>query len=76
MSVKAENEPIAEPRDIPDGASWADEPIVIKNTQYQYDGSGIVEPAHRHIFIMPADGGTAFQLTEGNFNHSVLWNGQ
>ena len=75
MSVKAENEPIAEPRDIPDGASWADEPIVIKNTQYQYDGSGIVEPAHRHIFIMPADGGTAFQLTEGNFNHygSLAW---
>jgi dipeptidyl aminopeptidase/acylaminoacyl peptidase len=75
MNVKAPSQSIAEPRTKPEGASWAKKPITVTTTQYQYDGQGIVEPAYRHIFIVPADGGSARQLTKGNFNHygSLTW---
>jgi dipeptidyl aminopeptidase/acylaminoacyl peptidase len=75
MNVKAPPETIAETRTKPEGASWAKGPITVTTTQYQYDGQGIVEPSYRHVFIVPADGGTARQLTEGNFNHygSLAW---
>ena len=75
MNVKAVPETIAEPRAKPEGANWAEKPITVTTTQYQYDGQGIVEPAYRHVFIIPADGGSARQLTQGNFNHygSLAW---
>ncbi len=70
MNVKAKKETIAKARKKPKGAEWAKPPITITTTRYQYDGRGIVEPAYRHIFIVPADGGTARQLTSGDYNHS------
>jgi dipeptidyl aminopeptidase/acylaminoacyl peptidase len=75
MNVKASTQPIAKQRKKPEGANWAEEPITVTTTQYQYDGQGIVEPAYRHVFIVPADGGSARQLTEGDFNHygSLAW---
>jgi len=75
MNVKASTQPIAKQRKKPEGATWAEEPITVTTTQYQYDGQGIVEPAYRHVFIVPADGGSARQLTEGDFNHygSLAW---
>ena len=75
MNVKASTQPIAKQRKKPEGARWAEEPITVTTTQYQYDGQGIVEPAYRHVFIVPADGGSARQLTEGDFNHygSLAW---
>ena len=69
MNVKGENISFVEQRDKPKGASWAKKPIVVTTTRYQYDGRGIVEPSYRHIFVVPADGGSARQLTSGNFNH-------
>ena len=75
MNVKASTKPIAKQRSKPEGANWAKKPITVTTTQYQYDGQGIVEPAYRHVFVVPADGGSARQLTEGNFNHygSLAW---
>ena len=75
MDVKSESETIAEPRDKPEGAKWAQEPITVTTTRYQWDGQGIMEPAYSHIFIVPADGGSAKQLTHGDFNHfgSLAW---
>ena len=75
MNVKAPSETIAETRTKPEGATWAKGPITVTTTQYQYDGQGIVEPAYRHVFVVPAEGGSARQLTEGNFNHygSLAW---
>ena len=75
MNVKAPTKSIAEPRIKPEGATWAKKPITVTTTRYQYDGRGIGEPAYRHVFIVPADGGTSRQLTEGNFNHygSLAW---
>ena len=75
MNVKSESESIAEPRDKPLGAKWAKEPITVTSTRYQWDGQGIMEPAYRHLFIVPSDGGSARQLTFGEFNHygSLAW---
>ena len=75
MNVKASPETIAKPRAKPEGATWAKGPITVTTTRYQYDGQGIVEPAYRHVFVVPVDGGSARQLTEGNFNHygSLAW---
>jgi len=75
MNIKAPSETIVEPRKKPEGATWAKGPTTVTTTQYQYDGQGIVAPAYRHVFIVPADGGTARQLTQGNFNHygSLAW---
>ena len=75
MRVKAETISLTKERDKPDGASWAKKPITVTNTRYQYDGRGIVEPSYRHIFVVPAEGGSARQLTDGDFNHygSLSW---
>ena len=75
MSVKAPTETIVKPRPKPKGAKWADKPITVSTTRYQYDGRGIVAPAYRHIFIVPSEGGSARQLTSGDFNHggSLSW---
>ena len=67
MSVQSPTKPIAKPRTKPEGAKWAKKPITVTTTRYQYDGQGIVEPAYRHVFVVPADGGSARQLTEGNY---------
>ena len=75
MSVKAPTETMVKPRPKPKGAKWADKPITVNTTRYQYDGRGIVAPAYRHIFLVPSEGGSARQLTSGNFNHggSLSW---
>lgn len=69
MNVKAPTETIVKPRPKPKGAKWADKAVTVSTTRYQYDGRGIVAPSYRHIFIVPAEGGSARQLTSGNFNH-------
>jgi len=69
MSVPAKSRPIVEPRPKPEGAEWSEPVKVIDSVQYRWDGRGFLEPAHTHIFIVPADGGTPRQLTSGEFNH-------
>ncbi|MEC8747366.1 MAG: S9 family peptidase [Pseudomonadota bacterium] len=71
MSVDAKEKPL----DInmpkkPDGAKWSPSFQYITKARYQADGRGILEPAYTHIFIVPADGGTARQLTSGNYHHN------
>ncbi|WP_241984147.1 prolyl oligopeptidase family serine peptidase [Aliidiomarina sedimenti] len=63
---------------MPDGAEWAKRPVVVERAQYQADGRGVMRSAYRHIFVLPADGGSARQLTEGNFNHggTLAWTPQ
>ena len=53
----------------PEGASWADKAIIVQEAYYQRDGAGVLEPAHRQVFVVPASGGTARQLTEGEYSH-------
>ncbi len=59
----------------PAGAEWADPPIVETRVRHEADGSGVIEPGFRHIFVIPADGGSPRQITEGDFQHGApVWN--
>nr|WP_218962421.1 S9 family peptidase [Lacimicrobium alkaliphilum] len=53
----------------PKGANWADAPIIIEKARYQADGQGMLEPAYRHVFVVPVTGGSARQVTEGDYQH-------
>ncbi len=53
----------------PEKADWAQAPVYIDTKQYRADGAGYLKAGYQHIYIMPADGGSAIQLTEGDFNH-------
>lgn len=59
----------------PEQADWAKSAIYIDSKQYRVDGAGYLKPGYQHIYIMPADGGSAIQLTEGDFNHAgaISW---
>ncbi|MDH5311904.1 MAG: DPP IV N-terminal domain-containing protein, partial [Gammaproteobacteria bacterium] len=69
MPVKAEQEPLAPTRKPPEGATWSEPVRVFDGVRYKRDGTGFVETAHAHIFILPADGGTPRRLTSGDFDH-------
>ena len=58
--------------DAPKGAKWADPLKAIDRVVYRADGEGFLPDAFKHVFIVPADGGTARQLTEGPYDHGDL----
>ncbi|MDF9797956.1 dipeptidyl aminopeptidase/acylaminoacyl peptidase [Catalinimonas alkaloidigena] len=53
----------------PKGAEWADHPRVTTRLKHESDGSGYIEPGYHHYFVIPAEGGTARQITQGNHMH-------
>ncbi|WP_412069384.1 prolyl oligopeptidase family serine peptidase [Rubrivirga sp. IMCC43871] len=55
----------------PKGAEWADAPRIITRVRHEADGSGDIEPGHRHLFVVPADGGTPRQVTTGDYQHGA-----
>ncbi len=59
----------------PKGAKWADPVRVINSLTYRFDGQGFLEQGYKHVFLVPAEGGTPRQITSGNFNHdtAVHW---
>lgn len=56
--------------DKPKDAEWADEPRVTTRLKYERDGSGYIEPGYNHYFVVSASGGTPWQVTDGDFQHS------
>jgi dipeptidyl aminopeptidase/acylaminoacyl peptidase len=71
MNVDAEPAFMVSPPGRPDGATWVDAPRVVTRADYRQDRQGFVDGAWRHIFVVPAEGGTARQLTDGDWNHST-----
>ncbi|MBT3426655.1 MAG: S9 family peptidase [Gammaproteobacteria bacterium] len=69
MKVPIKATPLVKPRIKPEHASWAEPAKVISSVRYQFDGRGIVAPESRQIFIVPAEGGTPRQLTQGAYQH-------
>ena len=53
----------------PKGATWAPGVTVIERLNYKSDGAGFLKNGFSHVFVVPSEGGTPSQLTEGNFNH-------
>ncbi|MDA1080675.1 MAG: S9 family peptidase [Gemmatimonadetes bacterium] len=53
----------------PDGADWGPPVKFIESLSYRADGSGYTRPGYRHIFVVPAEGGTPRQVTDGPYDH-------
>jgi len=58
--------------DRPDGARWTGDPKVVERASYKRDRTGYIDTRWTHLFVVPAEGGTARQLTDGEWNHSGL----
>lgn len=56
--------PIAMPA-RPAGATWTEGPRIVESLSYRSDRRGFIDPAHAHLFMVPAEGGTPRQITEG-----------
>lgn len=69
MDVKADAPKIAQRPAKPEGAQWAEPPRLTDRLYHERDGSGYLEAAFSHVFIVPADGGTARQVSHGDFHH-------
>lgn len=69
MLVPGQDEPLAHMPKPPKGADWAPPPRVIDELQYRVDGAGYLPEGHRHLFVVPAAGGTPRQVTSGDFDH-------
>ncbi len=52
----------------PEGARWTENPRIIERVVYRRDRIGFLEEGFRHIFTVPATGGTPRQLTSGDFD--------
>ena len=66
-------EPNTWPIDIPEapeGATWTKAPRVIERLDYRQDRQGFTDDLSRHLFVVPASGGTARQLTNGSWDHT------
>ncbi|HJQ21818.1 MAG TPA: S9 family peptidase [Gemmatimonadaceae bacterium] len=54
----------------PKGAKWTDPPKIVTRLNYRSDRVGFTDDGYRHVFVIPSDGGTARQITTGDWNHS------
>jgi Tol biopolymer transport system component len=71
MSVKSDEKPFkVNMPDKPKGAQWSEPFEYITKARYQADGQGVLDPAFTQIFVVPAEGGTARQLSSGNYHHT------
>src|SRR5262245_7901646 len=65
--------PIKLPK-APEGAKWVETPHIVDRLDYRQDGRGFDDEGYRHVFVVPATGGTPRQLTNGKWNHNgVEW---
>ena len=73
--VKIEAPSLVSPPAKPEGAEWAPGVTYIDRLNYRSDGQGYLDPGYRQVFVIPADGGTPRQITEGSFNHrgQITW---
>lgn len=53
----------------PEGAKWAEPAKVVDKLIYRFNGAGYLKPGYTQLFIVPADGGTARQISQGKYQH-------
>jgi dipeptidyl aminopeptidase/acylaminoacyl peptidase len=75
MAVPMKDKPLdVELPEPPAGADWAQPPHVIDRVVYRADGQGFLPDAWMQVFVVPATGGAARQLTDGTVNHGdIAW---
>jgi Tol biopolymer transport system component len=54
--------------EAPKGAKWTAPPRYVTTLHFKQDGRGFTEPGNRHLFVVPADGGTPRAVTSGNWH--------
>ena len=59
----------------PAGARWDEGPRVIEDLHYRQDYAGFMRRGFVHLFTVPAEGGSARQLTFGNWNVGSRFDG-
>ncbi|MBM4187562.1 MAG: S9 family peptidase [Gemmatimonadetes bacterium] len=59
----------------PPGGTWAPVPKYTDKLVFRYDQLGELPPGYVHAFVVSADGGTASQVTSGNYHHGGLVTG-
>lgn len=59
----------------PEGATWTAPPRVVSSTHFRQDRQGFHKEGFTHLFVVPADGGTPRQLTEGDWNVGARFSG-
>lgn len=69
MQVPEKDGFVIEMPKAPKGAKWHEEAKVITRLNYRRDQSGYRPNGHRHVFVLPANGGTPRQITTGDFDH-------
>jgi len=55
----------------PKGAKWVEAPRVVTRLNYRRDRQGFIDNGFRQIFVVPAEGGTARQVTSGPWEHGA-----
>jgi dipeptidyl aminopeptidase/acylaminoacyl peptidase len=56
----------------PSGSKWADPAKVIDKLVYRFNSAGYLKPGFTHLFVLPAEGGTPRQISNGSFQHGEL----
>jgi acylaminoacyl-peptidase len=54
----------------PPGAQWAPPAKYTDKLVFRFDGVGEVPPGYMHVFVVPSEGGTARQITSGDYHHA------
>ncbi len=74
MEVEKKNSWSIKMPEKPDGAKWTESPRIVERLDYRQDGQGFNDDGYRHLFVVPATGGTPRQLTSGDWDHNgVEW---
>ena len=53
----------------PEGADWTAPPQFVDKDNYRYDGGGYVSDGYQQIYVLSAEGGTARQITDDEYNN-------
>ena len=69
MNIPKKPPVLAKMPEKPEGAKWAESPRITDRVYHEADGRGYIEPGFNHLFVISASGGSARQLTEGDFQH-------
>ncbi|MEK6152630.1 S9 family peptidase [Flavobacteriaceae bacterium 3-367] len=69
MNVEKKAPVLAKMPKKPKGAKWAEAPRITDRVYHEADGRGYIKPGFNHIFVVPADGGAARQISSGDYHH-------
>ncbi len=75
MHVDKKPPELAKMPEKPKGAKWAEAARITDRVYHEADGRGYLPPGFDHLFVIPAEGGPARQISSGDFDHdgTLAW---